>query len=98
MSIEIFAKDDDDEDEIFPEFVVFPHLYIAADTDPVDHVVGMVDVVHSPTPPGSNDDVVDQSADQSLDESHLASGTTAVCHQVDFTLFAHIAWILSFSF
>ena len=73
---------------------MFPHLYIAADTDPVDHVVGMVDVVPSPTPPGSNDDIVDQS----LDESHLASGTTAVCHQVHFTLFAHIAWILSFSF
>ena len=73
---------------------MFPHLYIAADTDPVDHVVGMVDVVPSPTPPGSNDDVVDQS----LDESHLASGTNAVCHQVYFKLFAHIAWILSFSF
>ena len=98
MSIEIFAKDDDDEDEIVSEFVVLPHLYIAADTDPVDCVVGMVDVVPSPTPPGSNDDVVDQFVDQSLDESHLASGTTAVCHQVDFTLFAHIAWILSFSF
>ena len=96
--MEIFAKDDDDEDEIVPEFVVFPHFYIAADTDPVDHVVGMVDVVPSPTPPGSNDDVIDQFVDQSLDESHLASGTNAVCHQVDFTLFAHIAWILSFSF
>ena len=67
------------------------HFYIAADTDPVDCVVGMVDVVHSPTPPGSNDDVVDQSADQSLDESHLASGTTTFCRQVHFTLFAHIA-------
>ena len=94
MSIEIFAKDDDDEDEIVPKFVVFPHLYIAADTDPVDHVVGMDDVVPSPTHPGSNDDVVDQF----VDESHLASGTTAVCHKVEFTLFAHIAWILSFSF
>ena len=52
---------------------MFPHLYIAADTDPVDHVVGMVDVVPSPTPPGSNDDVVDQFVDQSLDESNLAS-------------------------
>ena len=77
---------------------MFLHLYIAADTDPFDHVIGMVDVVHSPTPPGSDDDVVDQSADQSLDESHLASGTNAVCHQVDFTPFAHFAWILSFCF
>ena len=30
---------------------MFPHFYIAADTDPVDHVVGMADVVLSPTPP-----------------------------------------------
>ena len=44
---------------------MFPHFYIAADTDPVDHVVGMVDVVPSPTPPGSNDDVVDQFVDES---------------------------------
>ena len=75
-SIVIF---DEDEDEIVPEFVVFPHLYIAADTDIVDHVVGMVEVVPSPTPRGSNDDIVDQS----LDESHLASGTTAVCHKTE---------------
>ena len=46
LAQEIFAKDDDDEDEIVPELVVFPSLYIAADTDPVDHVVGMVNVVH----------------------------------------------------
>ena len=65
---------------------MFPHLYIAADTDPVDHVVGMVDVVHSPTPPGSNDDVVDQFVDQSLDESNLASGTTAVTRSTSHSL------------
>ena len=53
---------------------MFPHFHIAGDTDPVDHVVGMVDVVPSPTPPGSNDDVIDQFVDQSLDESHLVSG------------------------
>ena len=72
--------------EIVPEFVVFPHLYNAADTDPVDLVVGMVDVVPSPTPPGSNDDIVDQFVVQSLDESNLASGTTAVTRSTSHSL------------
>ena len=65
---------------------MFPHLYIAADTDPVDCVVGMVDVVPSPTSPGSNDDVVYQFVDQSLDESNLASGTTAVTRSTSHSL------------